>query len=60
MKIKLIISKKIGLDSLKEDYKEFIIKNKQRFRSEKHNVSTEEINMIALRSNDDKIIQLLI
>ena len=28
-----------------------ILKTQQRFRSEKHNVSTEEINKIALSSN---------
>ena len=54
-------------DSLKEDkrrkIKEFIknskliLKTQQRFRSEKHNVFTEEINKIALSSNDDKRIQ---
>ena len=41
---------KIDVDSLKEDLKEFIKNNKlilktqQWFRSEKHNVFTEEIN----------------
>ena len=41
---------KIDVDSLKEDLKEFIKSNKlilktqQWFRSEKHNVFTEEIN----------------
>ena len=30
------------------------LKTQQRFRSEKHNVFTEEINKIALSSNDDK------
>ena len=34
-----------------------ILKTQQRFKSEKHNVFTEEINKIALSSNDDKIIQ---
>ena len=34
-----------------------ILKAQQRFKSEKHNVFTEEINKIALSSNDDKIIQ---
>ena len=52
--------KKIGVDSLKEDKKEFIknnkliLKTKQRFKSERHNVFTEEINKIALTSYDDK------
>ena len=51
------------MDNLKEDHKEFIkskkliLKIQQRFRSEKHNVFTEEINKIALSSNDDKRMQ---
>ena len=51
------------MDSLKKGNKEFIKTNKlilkaeQRFRSEKHNVFTEEINKIALSSNDDKRMQ---
>ena len=54
---------KVDADSLKEDRKEFIknnkliLKTKQRFRSGKHNVFTEEINKVALSSNYDKIIQ---
>ena len=31
-----------------------ILKQKQRFKSEAHNVYTEEINKIPLSSNDDK------
>ena len=34
-----------------------ILKTQQRFRIEKHNVFTEEINKIALNSNDDKRMQ---
>ena len=34
--------------------KETILKPPQRFKSEAHNVYTEEVNKIALRSNDDK------
>ena len=51
---------KIDLDCLEEDQKEFvknnklILKTQQRFKSERHNVFTEEINKIALSSNDDK------
>ena len=51
------------MDSLKRNHNQFILNNKsilkaqQRFKSGRHNVITEEINKIALRSNDDKIIQ---
>ena len=31
-----------------------MLKTQQKFKSEKHNVFTEEINKIALNSNDDK------
>ena len=33
---------------------EIILKSHQRFKSEKHDVYTEEVNKIALSSNDDK------
>ena len=36
---------------------EIILKSQQRFKSERHDVYTEEINKIALNSNDDKILQ---
>ena len=36
---------------------EIILKSQQRFKSERHNVYTEEINKIALSSNDDKRLQ---
>ena len=45
------------------DYKDcllnnkIIIKSQQRFKSEKHNVYTEDANKIALSSNDDKRLQ---
>ena len=35
----------------------FILQSYQRFRSEKHNVFTEENNKIALRADNDKRIQ---
>ena len=49
----------IDVDYCKEDKKDFIknrliLKTQQRFKSERHNVFTEEINKIALSSNDDK------
>ena len=34
-----------------------ILKSQQRFKSEKHDVYTEEVNKIALSSNDDKRLQ---
>ena len=45
------------------DYKDrllsndIILKSQQRFKSEAHNVYTEEVNKIALSSNDDKRLQ---
>ena len=45
------------------DYKDCLLNNKivlksqQRFKSERHDVYTEEINKIALSSNDDKRLQ---
>ena len=33
---------------------EIVLKSQQRFKSERHDVYTEEINKIALSSNDDK------
>ena len=43
------------VDALPND--ELVIKSKQRFRSDHHKVHTEEVNKIALSSNDDKRIQ---
>ena len=51
------------MNSLRENLKEFIKNNKlisklqQAFRSEKHNVFTEEVNKVALRDNYYKRIQ---
>ena len=63
-KIKHLEKCKTDIDSiLKKNHKEFIKNNKsklktqQRFKSEKHNVFTEEINKIVLSSNDDKRMQ---
>ena len=36
---------------------EIVLKSQQRFKSEAHKVYTEEINKIALSSNDDKRLQ---
>ena len=46
-----------------ENYKDclsnnkIILKSQQRFKSDHHKVYTEEINKIALSSNDDKRLQ---
>ena len=62
-KINNIAKYKIDIDSLKTDQKEFIKNNKliskiqQSFKSERHNVSTEEMNKILLHSNDEKRMQ---
>ena len=47
------------MDSLREFIKnnKLILKTQQRFRSEKHNIFTEEIDKIALSSNDAKRMQ---
>ena len=49
------------MDSLKNIKKaqknKLISKSQQRFRSEKHNIFTENVNKIALSTNDDKRIQ---
>ena len=65
-KISYLEKNKVSIDrffSYKRKHKEIIKNNKvilqtqQRFRSERHNVFTEEIDKIALSSNDDKRIQ---
>ena len=38
-------------------YNTSILKTQQRFKSERHNVFTEEINKITFRSNDDNRMQ---
>ena len=63
-KINYLVNKKIDVDCLKEDKKEFvknklILKTQQRFKSERHNVFTEVINKIALSSSDDKKMQTI-
>ena len=42
-----------------EDYNEPMLNSQQRFKSENHEVYTENINKIALSSNDDKRIVAL-
>ena len=56
---KTIIKRKLKFN----DYKhcllnnEIILKSQQRFKSERHDVYTEEVNKITLSSNDDKRLQ---
>ena len=53
--VKREITFKNYMDSLFND--EVIIRSQQRFRSDHHRVYTEEVNKIALSSNDDKRLQ---
>ena len=59
-KLNYLRKKQIDVDSPKKYQKEFvknnklILKTKQRFKSERHNVFTKESNKTALTSNDDK------
>ena len=65
LKIKQTIqkTKEIDTDSPKKDDKEFIknnrliLKTQKRFKNERHNIFTQEINKIALSLNDDKRLQ---
>ena len=65
-KINYLEKNKIDTESVKENHKEFIKNNKsilkiqKKFKSERHNVFTEEINKIALSSNDNKECNQLI
>ena len=59
-KIKYLEKNKINIHGLKKNHIKFISNNKfvlkaqQRFKNERHIVFTEEINKIALSSNDKK------
>ena len=53
--VKREITFKNYADALFND--EVIIRSQQRFRSDHHRVCTEEVNKIALSSNDDKRLQ---
>ena len=58
-KINYLEKEKFDLDNHKEGQREFVknklrLKTQQGFKSERHNVFTEEINKISLSSNDDK------
>ena len=58
-KINHLEKKKVDVASYKEFIKinKLISKTQQRFKSERHNVFTEEVNKIALSSSDDKRMQ---
>ena len=61
-KISYLEENKININNLQKNYEEFIRNNKSILKtpqSERHNVFTEEINKIALSSNDDKRMQLI-
>ena len=55
MKLIKAVLKKVIKNLLKNN--KLILKAQQRFKSERHNVFTEEIDKIALGSNDDKRMQ---
>ena len=63
-KINQLETYKLKVDSPRENFKEFlkinrlILKSQQSFRSEKHDIFTEQVNKIALSSNgDQRLIQ---
>ena len=61
-KISYLEENKININNLQKNYEQFIRNNKSILKtpqSERHNVFTEEINKIALSSNDDKRMQLI-
>ena len=57
-KINYLEKNKTDIDSIKELLKnnKSILKVRQRYKSERHNVFNEEINKTALSSNDDKMM----
>ena len=56
---KCVIKRELMFDNYKESLfdNKIILRSQQRFRSDHHRVYTEEVNKIALSSNDDKRIQ---
>ena len=56
---KCVIKRRLKFNDYKDCLlnNEIILKSKQRFKSEAHSIYTEEINKIALSSNDDKRLQ---
>ena len=55
-KKKCVITRRLKFDDYKDCLlnNEIILKSQQKLKSERHDVYTEEINKIALSSNDDK------
>ena len=56
---KFVIKRELMFNNCKESLfdNKVILKSQQRFRSDHHEVYTEEVNKTALSSNDDKRIQ---
>ena len=56
---KCVIKRRLEFNYYKDCFlnNEIILKAQQRFKSERHDIYTEEINKIALSSNDDKRLQ---
>ena len=56
---KCVIKNDLKFDDYKDSVlrKKIILRSQQRFKSDHHNVFTEEINQVTIRSNDDKKIQ---
>ena len=56
---KCVIKRKLKFNDYKDCLlnNQIVLKSQQRFKSERHDVYTEEINKIALSSNDDKRLQ---
>ena len=59
---KCVIKEKLKFEEYKDCLlnDKAVLKSQQRFKSERHDLYTEEINKIALSSNDDKDCKLLI
>ena len=56
---KCVIKRRLKFNDYKDCLlnNEIVLKSQQRFKSERHDVYTEEINKIALRCNGDKRLQ---
>ena len=56
---KCVIKRRLMFENYKDCLfnNEILLKTQQRFKSDPHEVYTEEVNKIALNSNDDKRLQ---